>query len=85
MKKSDMPGMPIFNSHGFISDICHVSDTKVPAIGMTKREIFALHAMQAIASNHRLVDSLHDSAIEYVRDRSVALADGLLAELEKTK
>jgi len=70
----DMPASPIFNDDGRCTP---------DLAGLTKRERFAMAAMQAILSNHSLIGSCNDVSIEYLRVNSVKAADALLAELAK--
>jgi len=78
MKNADMPAMPTpymdQNSNG---GALYCDDT-----GLTKREMFATHAMQGITSN----DFSNYTGANWAKDiakESVKLADALLAELEK--
>ena len=71
IKNADMPAMPVPNtSYG---------EDMVPAEGMTKREMMAMHMMAHMMPNERLQS--------YEEQASYALmaADALLAELERTK
>lgn len=52
--------------------------------GLTKRETFAMAAMQAIISNPSLIGSFHKDAVDYLKVHSVVAADAVLSELEKT-
>ena len=72
MKNSDMPAMPTeFNGFGQYAPEAHA--------GLTKREMFAMAAMQGLCA--------HDGPINSTLDcqAAVSYADELLAELEKTK
>ena len=51
--------------------------------GLTKREHFAAMAMQAIASNHMLVDILCPASASHCAGVAVELADALLIEIDK--
>ena len=64
MKKLNPTG--VLSSHGITSEVT-----------MTKREAFAMAAMQGICSSGPMISNL-DIAVE-----SIKLADDLLAELEK--
>ena len=84
MKNSDMPAMPV---QGFSGD-----DLKLYGQlhhGMTKREAFAMAAMQGYLSNSHLADVLtsnHAIGVDVqtiLISSSVESADALLAELEK--
>lgn len=81
MKNADMPAMPskaeISNTDEAFAYQCdHGSKFQFP--GLTKREIFAMHAMQACRSR----DSDYFSWQDLAND-AVEIADALLAELEK--
>ena len=72
MKNGDMPAMPIeLNGFGQYAPEAH--------IGLTKREMFAMAAMQGICSNP---DDRY--TYEQLAGHAVKHADALLAELEKT-
>jgi hypothetical protein len=79
MKNSDMPAMPVIDEDGVLDcdryEAMAINPTT--ATGLTKREIFAMHAMQALATNHNGV-TWKSLAIE-----AVSIADSLLRELEK--
>lgn len=87
MKNSDMPAMPskaeISNTdEAFAYQLDHGSKFQFP--GLTKREMFAMHAM------HGLISSDYKNGSEKMNSEDVALmsvdyADALLAELERTK
>lgn len=51
--------------------------------GLTKREAFALAAMQGIVTNQSLIDAIVKSTPEWVAGEAKAMADALLAELAK--
>jgi hypothetical protein len=76
MKNGNLPAMPVSTSES----ICQMTGTLKPEFaGLTKREMFAMAAMQGIcASGPTITNAL--IALE-----AVALAGALLAELEKTK
>ena len=81
MNNGDLPAMPQNNSE----TLCR--DTGTPHwmhCGLTKREMFAMAAMQGILANPLLVANLKDYYIDLVNDRAVALADKQLAKLSKT-
>ena len=77
MKNADMPAMPCewkdFDSQG-------VQVVRESYEGLTKREMFAMHAMQGLLAHH----GEHDYSPEGIAQYSIANADILLAELEKT-
>lgn len=77
---ADMPAMPTEEIHGGY-DKCKNQDIWHQSLGLTKREMFAMHAMQGIISA-----DLEGELIER-EDRcaelSVRYADALLAELDK--
>jgi len=79
MKNGNLPAMPVSTSES----ICQMTGTLKPEFaGLTKREMFAMAAMQGILS------SLPSNAVfsyQTTARCSVEQADALLAELEKTK
>ena len=85
MKNSDMPAMPMgrTNSGGYWLkrdlDDGYAEQCK-PAFGLTKREMFAMAAMNGIMSN-----SNDRYTYEQLAGHAVAQADALLSELEKQK
>lgn len=54
----------------------------LPSNGLTKREMFAIHAMQGITSND-FSNCTGFNWATYIAGASVRLADALLEELEK--
>ncbi|WP_428615769.1 hypothetical protein [Pseudoalteromonas sp.] len=78
MKNSDMPAMPIELS-GF-NQFAPEAHT-----GLTKREMFAMHAMSAALDKYNPYESgdFDSSDWEVTARNAVGLADALLAELEK--
>ena len=75
IKNGDLPAMPVSCSE----TLCQMTGTVKPEFaGLTKREQFAMAAMQGICASGPGVDV--DIAWE-----AVSLADALLAELEKSK
>lgn len=91
MKNADLPAMPCGekwkqqNQYG--GD--YVEYRRGPLYGgLTKREMFAMAAMQGILSGVMGDSSLHETPEEWVKDvveSSAEFADALLAELERTK
>ena len=82
MKNADMPAMPIeLIGFGQYGPECH--------LGLTKREMFAMHAMQGFASSDvettrtYLKASGEDDIGVMFAKMSVEFADALLAELDK--
>ena len=81
MKNADMPAMPVNNflKEGDLA----VSTNEFQ--GLTKREMFAMHAMQGLLSDGSYAD-LYNTADEWrknITEASVEFADVLLEELEK--
>lgn len=73
MKNGDMPAMPIeLYGHGQYAPVAYT--------GLTKREMFAMAAMQGICSN-----PYDRYTYEQLAGHAVKHADALIAELEKTK
>ena len=95
MKNSDSPAMPVsFNEEYQCSDGlpagCSVTKKRtVNHTGLTKREMFAMHAMQGFASSEvettrvYLKASGEDDVGVMFAKMSVEFADALLAELDK--
>lgn len=74
MKNADKPAVPIeINGFGQYAPEAHT--------GLTKREMFAMHAMNGYLSN----DVMQKSGISFkaVAEKAALMADALLAELEK--
>jgi len=71
----DEPASPIFNSDGEYTR----------GSGLSKREAFAMAAMQAILSNPSLVDICSDDAVDFISYNSVRITNSVLAELAKEK
>ena len=49
---------------------------------LTKREAFAMAAMQGLLSNSAMIDSVTKSSVDWVVDSSFVIADAHLAALE---
>ena len=77
MKNGDMPASPIFNEQGFPSLESGNKDS--PISGLTKRETFAMVAMQGLLS---AVDGEGTWTGLDCSDQAVKEADALLAALE---
>ena len=74
MKNADLPAMPIeLNGFGQYAPEAH--------IGLTKREMFAMSALNGMLSNRGKYESWDDDFVE----RAISYADMLLKELEKNK
>ena len=78
MKNADNPAMPTLTyDHGAAMQGLAVSVTDAP--GLTKREMMAMHMMAGLNANPTVEMNEHDMAT-----LSVAYADALLYELERT-
>lgn len=78
MKNADSPEIPtITYDHGAAMQGLAVSVTDAP--GLTKREMMAMHMMAGLNANPTVEMNEHDMAT-----LSVAYADALLYELERT-
>ncbi|WFS86253.1 hypothetical protein vBVhaSMAG7_036 [Vibrio phage vB_VhaS_MAG7] len=80
MKNADMPAMPIFDDEAkpcLVRDLDDLEMNKVPATGLTKREMFAMNFHAAILSRNGQISTkdLASKAVEH--------AGALLAELDK--
>ena len=82
MKNSDMPATPIFSSNGVIKSFTDDEGYSSMATGLTKREAFAMAAMQGIMSN-AFGDYVGQSWADDMTSDSVKAADALLKELDK--
>lgn len=74
--KGNQNAYPIFNSAG---EAFQNQDTN--ELGLTKREVMAMHAMQAMLSNQGMFDVFGAGAA--IASEAVNVADALLEELNK--
>jgi hypothetical protein len=81
IKNGDLPAMPAITLSEVESNSGLKYELKTECVGLTKREQFAMAAMQGIMANA----SGGYSSFEYLSQDAVAVADALLAELEKSK
>lgn len=73
MKNADMPAMPIeLNGFGQLAPEAYT--------GLTKREMFAMHAMQGLSTSGG-----EGWLIAHAHVIAVKIADALIAELEKSQ
>jgi hypothetical protein len=80
MSNADMPAMPIIGDWDNFVEFIH----KVKGganYGLTKRETFAMHAMQGILANEKYEPPRRNS-LSGMADDAVSAADLLLAALE---
>lgn len=82
MKNGDLPAMPVDTAQLYESR-CDKGTWELGALGLTKREMFAMAAMQGLFSSLSSDDGIITPA-ELARC-AARNADALLAELEKTK
>ena len=80
MKNADMPAMPVCSGSetGVYNGVSYTKNF-LDSAGLTKREMFAMHAMQALATNSGY------GTWEDMANDAVNIADALLAELEHTR
>jgi hypothetical protein len=79
MKNANEPAMPVGEKwRETIGGNTRVMSKSSLHAGLTKREMFAMHAMQALATNTGY------GAWQDMANDAVNIADALLAELEKT-
>ncbi|MGL4753448.1 MAG: hypothetical protein ACRCXB_13790 [Aeromonadaceae bacterium] len=79
MKNADMPAMPIVDADATPMSHQELSDWRDNScLGLTKREIMAMHMMQGVISRGSSALSS-----EGIARYAVVMADALLAELEK--
>lgn len=86
MKNADMPAMPT-QTYDQNAAMQGLAVTVTERAGLSKREMVAMHAMQALLSDSENVTAF-DTALEWrtnIIEASVEFADLLLAELERTK
>jgi hypothetical protein len=84
MKNGDLPAMPNqtdAQTLGCMGLMNTVADFYKHGAGLTKREMFAMAAMQGLLVNAERNSLTFDTA----QAQAVKCADALLAELEKTK
>ena len=78
MNNSDMPAAPTFTHDVKLDMPLHKTDKS----GLTKREMFAMHAMHGYIAG-RFAGGMYRLSADEVAEESVCYADALLAELEK--
>ena len=79
MRNADMPA----NSNSLeISERYEEGYYDQVALGLTKREAFAMAAMQGMLSNSSILDNTDEDAVSYVTEGAVKMADALLKELD---
>ena len=81
MKNGDLPAMPVEEGHLYQSR-CDNGSWALGALGLTKREQFAIEFASAMVSNPQLDASVPASGVAKM---AIEHADALLAELERTK
>lgn len=85
IKNGDLPAMPVYNPQGEVVSEFDLEDMKNNfnvSFGLSKREQFAMAAMQGLLVNmgRNGIDS-----VKQVAEHASCAADALLAELEKSK
>ena len=80
MKNSDLPAMPNSNPETYPVPCCISYGA-----GLTKREMFAMHAMSSVIDKYNPYESgdFDSSNWEETVKNAVGLADALLTELER--
>ena len=88
MKNADLPAMPL--SGDAYQDFASYDETKNTSYnpdcqGLTKREIFAMHAISTVLSKYDPWENgnFDSSDWQETAENCVGIADALLAELEK--
>ena len=76
MKNGDLPAMPVEEGHLYESR-CDNGSWALGALGLTKREMFAMVAMQGLFA------SGYAATIAEIASDAVTASDALLAELER--
>ncbi len=86
MSNGDMPANPVKGCDGRFIDDNEINNSWMencnPSIGLTKREAFAMAAMQGLCSNQYFIAN-HDGAYEEIALNAKLMADTLLKELSK--
>jgi 4-hydroxyphenylpyruvate dioxygenase-like putative hemolysin len=88
MTNADLPAMPTSidaQTLSCVGRMDNMEDYYRQQAGITKREMFAMAAMQGILSNNAMIDNCDKQSIEWAAARAASCADALLAELERTK
>ena len=87
MKNADLPANPTI-----YADMGHNGQREIycDQAGLTKREMFAMAAMQGLLSGNKVrelyeLTKTGEAPLDYITRQSTDLADALLAELERTK
>ena len=90
MKNADSPAMPTLKieeykcSEGLPVGCFQTKQRTVNHNGLTKREMFAMHAMQGLLSSSSDSDGIWtNEGPSFIASEAVAFADALLAELDK--
>lgn len=81
MKNADMPAMPVVDDCGRPA---MYGAEGVEALGLTKREMIAMHAMQGILAAGNADEFVVGDEVGFA-GFAVSCADALLAELERTQ
>ena len=81
MRNADMPTVPIFDDCG--RPAMYGADG-VEALGLTKREMIAMHMMQGILAAGNADEFVVGDEVGFA-GFAIAATDALLAELERTK
>jgi len=76
MNNADMPASPMFDKYGGAGSVVCKEGYSHKAYGLTKREAFAMAALQGLASFEHI-------SLELIASEAVSLADALLKELDK--
>lgn len=80
MKNADMPAMPVVDADATPMSHQELSDWRDNScLGLTKREMMAMHMMASIQASGGLYDRFESMAKD-----AATMADALLAELERT-
>ena len=84
MSNGNQPASPVVDTYGHSLDVTH-SYMQKGSLGLTKREAFAMAAMQNILSQYNPYEQggFDSSDYELTVKNAVGLADALLKELSK--
>lgn len=87
VKNADMPAMPqsfAMTEQEWGTTVSHMGNDELPMnIGLTKREMFAMHAMQAILANGASEEIGYTDWGVNLAKHAITAADALLEELSK--
>lgn len=86
MKNADMPAMPVCSGSetGVYNEVSYTKNF-LDSAGLTKREMFAMHAMQGLLAANSGWRNSNPMTSDIIVNEASYIADALLEELERTK